>query len=140
MIKKEVSLEAARTYLAELDLNYIITAMCAPSYPLPRWIEAEARHCASLYKNFLWLQKKYAPVFLVPTRHIDEFWHNHILYTRNYLHDCLHIFGHYLHHEPASPNDDPKVLIDAYLQTKQYYVREFGVELEAVIDLAAKAP
>jgi hypothetical protein len=126
---KEISQEQAREYLAQLDLSYIITAMCAEHYPLPRWTLADATLCCQLYKNFLFLQKKHRTIPLVPTREIDEFWHNHILYTKNYFRDCEQIFGHYMHHEPASPSDNPQQLVDDFLRTKQLYLEEFNVSL-----------
>jgi hypothetical protein len=121
-----VSLQAARDYLNALDLSYIIEAMCATHYPLPRWTEVDAIHCCQLYKNFLFLLKKHHPVALVPTREIDEFWHNHILYTKQYFQDCEQVFGHYLHHEPASPGDNSQQLIDQFKLTKALYLEEFG--------------
>jgi hypothetical protein len=126
-----VELEEAESYIAQLDLTYIVKAMCAPDYPMPRWTLEDAEHSLVLYKNFLMLLKEYPREGLVPTREIDEFWHNHILYTKNYHRDCLHIFGHYLHHEPASPADNPEKLIDAYLKTKQYYLEKFKHPLVA---------
>lgn len=127
------SLEAAQQYLQDLDLQYIIEAMCAPSYPLPRWSVADAQHCCQLYKNFLFLQKKHFPALLVPTREIDEFWHNHILYTKRYMADCQHIFGHYLHHEPAAPDEDLAGLIDSFLRTKEFYLQEFQQPLTTIL-------
>lgn len=104
--------------------------MCSPAYPLPQWTLADATHCAQLYKNFLFLKKKHSHLSLVPTREIDEFWHNHILHTKNYWHDCMQIFGYYFHHEPASPNDNTQQLIDDYLITKQLYLEEFKTPLQ----------
>lgn len=128
-MNSEVSLESARSYLDHLDLGYIIDAMCSPLYPLPRWIKSEAECCEQMYKNFLWLQKKYSRHLLVPTRQIDEFWHNHILYTKKYSEDCLAIFGYYLHHEPADPTEQPQLLTKAYTQTKTLYQTEFGTPM-----------
>lgn len=125
---KHISLEEARVYLEKLDLSYIVIAMCAESYPLPRWTLSDANHCCQLYKNFLFLQKKHAPIPLVPTRLVDEFWHNHILHTQKYFRDCLNIFGRYLHHDPASPNDNPEQLKQDYLRTTQLYREEFNQE------------
>ncbi len=123
-----MTIEAARAYLQQLDLGYIVKAMCAPGYALPRWIEGEAKHCEYLYKNFLLLSKMHAGESLVPTRQIDEFWHNHILYTKQYTQDCFMIFGHYFHHAPAA-EDDGALLVDQFLKTKQYYREAFGEEL-----------
>ena len=52
-------LDKTRQFIADLDLRYIVNAMCATTYPLPRWTESDALHCCSLYKNFLFLFKKY---------------------------------------------------------------------------------
>ena len=120
---------AAQVYLEALNLDYLIDFMCGERYPLPRWRRVDAEHCASLYKNFLWLNKKHSGQTLVPTREIDEFWHNHILYTRQYARDCLAIFGRYLHHEPSPPDEDPADLVKHYLHTKALYAAEFGQEL-----------
>lgn len=129
---KIISLAQARQYLNQLDLNYIIDAMCADNYPMPHWTRADAEHCCQLYKNFLYLIKKHSDENLVPTREIDEFWHNHILYTRNYVQDCLNIFGHYLHHEPTSPDEDPEELVRNYQKTKQFYLEEFKKPLKLI--------
>lgn len=125
----QINLEAAQDYIQQLDLSYIVDAMCAETYPLPRWVKIEAEYCAKLYKNFLWLNKKHLPQALVPTREIDEFWHNHILYTKNYIHDCLKIFGHYFHHEPLTPEEDVTLLTENFLKTKELYFLEFGESL-----------
>lgn len=120
----------ARAYIEALDFGYIIESMCSERYPLPRWSLADAAHCARLYKNFLILIKKHFPEFLVPTREIDEFWHNHILHTKRYARDCSAIFGFYLHHDPTLPEDDQERLVSGYLKTKQFYLEEFGQPLE----------
>lgn len=130
-----VDLDKAKQYLAELDLNYISDFMCSEGYPLPRWIKSEAEQCCLLYKNFLWLNKKHfaSPLSsefdLVPTREIDEFWHNHILYTQQYMKDCYYIFGHYFHHEPASLSSDLEKLIRDFEQTEKLYLEEFKTPL-----------
>jgi hypothetical protein len=126
---RNISLDEARRYIDQLDLSYIVEAMCAPHYPLPRWTLSDANHCCRLYKNFLYLFKKHLPFPLVPTREIDEFWHNHILYTQQYFRDCENIFGHYLHHAPASPADNPQQLIDNFQVTKRLYLEEFNQPL-----------
>lgn len=125
----EVSLLDARAYIKQLNLDYIVKTMCSVTYPLPRWTLADATHCCQLYKNFLLLQKIHKTEHLVPTREIDEFWHNHILHTKYYVTDCMRIFGHYLHHEPASPDDNRENLVQLYQKTKDYYSQEFNVSL-----------
>lgn len=120
-----ISFEQAQCYVASLDLSYLVDAMCADAYPLPRWTREDAETCCQMYKNFLLLQKKHLPTPLVPTREIDEFWHNHILYTKNYFTDCENIFGHYLHHEPAVAGESSEKLIADFLKTKELYLQAF---------------
>lgn len=130
---KSINLEEARAYIEQLNLDYIIQDMCSERYPLPRWTQSDAAQCCQLYKNFLFLQKKYASLPLVPTREIDEFWHNHILYTRKYWYDCLHIFGHYRHHDPAMPDENPQLLIEGFMRTKAFYLKEFNQTLDVMV-------
>ena len=125
-----VSVEAARHYLATLDLGYITVSMCAPTYPLPRWTQADAAVCEDLYKKFLLLQKIHPGLPLVPTKEIDEFWHNHILHTKQYHHDCQQIFGHYFHHQPASQQENPQQLVDDYARTRQLFFAEFKIQID----------
>lgn len=116
------------TYLAHLDLSYICKQMSSESYPLPRWSYNQAKQCEQLYKRFLTLLLRYPQHQLVPTRDIDEFWHNHILHTRQYFEDCKAIFGHYLHHQPSG-GDDLAALAQHFSLTKQLYFKEFNQEL-----------
>ncbi len=124
-----VSLENAKNYLAQLNLSFIIDALCSPHYPLPRWTKPDAEACSQLYKNFLWLNKLHLPKNLVPTKEIDEFWHQHILHTKEYLRDCKNIFGFYFHHNPTSPDENPEKLIADFLVTKALYLEAFKTSL-----------
>jgi hypothetical protein len=130
LVYMSISFEEARTYLTELDLNYLAELMCADYYTLPRWQRVSAVKIIEIYKNFLYLQKKSWPFALVPTREIDEVWHNHILYTKKYFHDCLQVFGHYLHHDPAAPNENQRALVSAFVKTKELYFEEFNELLD----------
>lgn len=129
-MEDSVTFEQAKEYIAELDLDYIVEKMCAEDYPLPRWTRSDANHCAKIYKNFLLLKKKHFGVPIVPTKEIDEFWHNHILHTQQYIHDCNKIYGCYMHHAPASSTDNLETLIQEFEQTKQLYLAEFGNPLD----------
>lgn len=118
--------KTVRDYLEQLDLDYLVEKMCDESYPMPRWTESDARTGIEFYKNFLLLNFLHRGTPLVPTREIDEFWHNHILHTREYMRDCDAIFGHYLHHRPAVPGKDTASLARDYQRTKELYLAEFG--------------
>lgn len=117
--------DQAKAYLDALDLDYLVETMSSAHYPLPRWQRADALRCLQHYKNFLWLQKIHADIPLVPTKEIDECWHNHILHTQRYSTDCQHIFGRYLHHLPATPGEDDVTLTAHFLRTKALYLAEF---------------
>lgn len=127
-----ISFDAAKKYIQNLDLTYIIENMCSEKYFLPRWSKAEAELCCKLYKNYLLLFKKYLHESIVPTREVDEFWHNHILYTKNYMRDCMNIYGQYLHHEPTSSSENTQILTNNYLKTKELYFKEFGESLKLI--------
>lgn len=64
------------------------------------WTKENLERVEKLYRNFLTLHALYPNETLVPTKEIDEFWHQHILDTKNYFQDCVHMFGEYLHHDP----------------------------------------
>jgi hypothetical protein len=132
LVLVEVSLLDASAYINQLNLDYIVESMCDPAYPLPRWTKTDARLCCEIYKKFLMLQKIYRTENLVPTREIDEFWHNHILFTQEYMKDCINIYGCYLHHAPVSPNENLQNLVDNFRKTKDLYFNEFKVPLQLI--------
>ena len=37
----------------------------------------------------------------MPSRVVDDLWHEFILYTRDYEQFCKRAFGHFMHHTPA---------------------------------------
>jgi hypothetical protein len=39
----------------------------------------------------------------IPNQSVDELWHLHILYTKEYFEFCNDFFGFYLHHQPTNP-------------------------------------
>jgi hypothetical protein len=80
---------------------------------------------------FLALMLLYPDKEIVPTPHIDEFWHAHILDTVAYHRDCDQLFGSYQHHFPSFPDDPPeeenKLRVGSDL-TRQLYLLHFGIE------------
>jgi hypothetical protein len=124
-----LTLKQAIEYIEELDFSNIIDRMTDANYSLPRWTYDEAKICERLYKNFLILMRKYPRKILVPTREVDEFWHNHILDTQRYTNDCQRIFGHYGHHTPgdvAPLKKHKKEMQQHFNQTQALYYKEFG--------------
>src|SRR5207302_4366910 len=65
------------------------------------WTAEQCDEAEVMYKRFLQLNKKFPNFILVPTRIIDNVWHQHILDTRAYHKDSEKIFGAYFHHNPS---------------------------------------
>lgn len=120
------SLESARKYIYSMDLSKIINKLTAEL----GWLKKDAEDTSTLYRNFLYLNKKYSHQFdgLTPSLDIDEFWHNHILDTFNYAKDCDAIFGKFFHHYPYISLDGETTKEHSELglkQTQQLYYNEF---------------
>lgn len=118
------SLKAAEEYIYQMDLSKVIDKLSRQ----PDWNFEDANYCSHLYRNYLYLVKKYSDQ-LPPSKDIDEFWHQHILDTQKYHQDCQAIFGRYLHHYPYFGIDeetDQKDLEKAFDKTQEYYYKEFG--------------
>jgi len=91
------------------------------------------------YKNFLSLMIKYPGQIIVPTADIDEVWHNHILHTREYMHDCKTIFKKYQHHTPFHGHDDKNAqekMSQWYYKTAELYIEEFQESYALELDVA----
>src|SRR5258706_3472526 len=93
-----VTFELAEKYIQSLEFTKIIDKLVN----IFGWLKEDALATSELYKNYLILQKKYGKEYanLPPSDDIDEFWHNHILDTDQYIYDCQQIFGFYLRHYP----------------------------------------
>jgi hypothetical protein len=70
--------------------------------------EAEAEDIFTETKKFLYICQQ--PGVFIPDELliVDEMWHNFILFTAVYQEFCLHYFGSYLHHTPASKAEKTK--------------------------------
>lgn len=109
--------------LKNLDLSYVERRL-TDRYG---WSSAEAKEAVRRYKNFLRLLLKYPDQILAPAPDMDEAWHNHILFTREYMRDCEAIFKSYLHHSPAQASDprEKQDMEDAQTRTSELYIKEF---------------
>lgn len=124
--------EEARIYIDSINFDPVMTKLVNFS----GWLLEDAEKTCRQYRNFLFLNKKYHDQHkdLPPSEDIDEFWHNHILDTEQYIKDCQHIFGSYMHHYPYFGIDDKTNLDDlnkAFVKTKELYLQEFDEPLEA---------
>lgn len=111
------------SYLKNLDLEYLERKL---AHKL-KWSVEDAKEAVRRYKNFLTLLLKYPDLTLAPAPDMDEAWHNHILFTREYTRDCQAIFGEYLHHSPSrnSGPEEQQSLQEVQSQTSELYLREF---------------
>lgn len=57
------------------------------------------------YRAYLAKGKLDGSVKHIPSKDVDEVWHAHILFTKQYHRDCDDYFGFYFHHVPFEPSD-----------------------------------
>jgi len=124
---QQTSPSEAKKYIDAIDFSMIIDKTVKTT----GWKKKDVLRICEYYKNFLFLNKKYAHERgqLPPSEEIDEFWHNHILDTKKYHEDCNIIVGYYLHHYPYFGMDDQsneKDLSNAFEHMQQLYKKEFG--------------
>ena len=90
------------------------------------WTTAEAHSTILEYRRFLYLAAV-STNGATPSRKIDEVWHQHLLFTRNYERMCREAIGRTLHHDPGTSAADEERYRQLYLDTLASYEREFGV-------------
>lgn len=112
-----------KTIISKIDLTPVLFRMIVTHC----WSRYTAEKVKTQYIRFLYLKAVYGKQYsLPPSIEIDEFWHNHILFTEKYHRDCKKIFGKFLHHNPAHGQsvDELKRMFDE--ETQSLYFREFG--------------
>jgi hypothetical protein len=86
--------------------------------------------CADLereYKRYISLCLSYPDEKLTPSRDVDEVWHTHILFTKNYRRFCQAVNGAYLDHSPHLEADKKNPELKKLPQrTMELYERHFG--------------
>lgn len=115
-----------------LDLEPIVYKLTHPEPGEPCLTLAQADADVALYRCFLKLCLLYPDLTVVPTRSIDHVWHTHMLDTSKYRADCDHVFGRFLDHFPYAGlrgEDDQRVWLAAFAQTRHLFRQHFGVEL-----------
>ena len=126
------SLEEAKAYIYTIDFSMIIDTMIS----VQGWKRKHAEKVCVLYRNYLYLCKKYGDMCkLPPSKEIDEFFHNHILDTLKYRNDCLAIWGHYHDHYPYFGRDEystPDDLIKAFSKLQILHRDEHGYDIYQV--------
>jgi hypothetical protein len=109
--------------LASIDLSAVMAHVAADT----GFTGADLQRAEQLYRQFLTLKARYPEVCFVPPKLVDEVWHTHITFTRQYFADCDLLFGEYLHHTPDLANSEQGF----ETVTVPAYATEFGVNLKA---------
>jgi hypothetical protein len=136
-LNKIKSNEAAWHYIQNIDFSAVNRRV---AYNNPTWTKAclekyQIQYCMMLYIFRLYPNDNHAPS--IP---MDEFWHEHLLYTKMYYADSEKIFGHYLHHTPGERRESIQkglvkrktfdegceYLEEAYLNTRRQISLVFG--------------
>ncbi len=88
--------------LPEFDLSFVRDRVAREH---PNWSQDRLANAELDYRFYLARCKTPHQASLSPSSDADEFWHAHILYTREYARDCQNYFGHFLHHVPLAEGD-----------------------------------
>lgn len=120
--------KAAWRYIKAIDFSGVEDKLKTSH---PKWSKKHISLAILSYQMFLYIARVFPTWSHAPHRSMDEVWHNHILYTKQYTQDCQALFGHYMHHNPASPRTkrgkkEKESLRDSYLNTRRQMVLTFG--------------
>jgi hypothetical protein len=94
------------------------------------WTKAYTLRVIDEYKKFLCLA---SCTEVSPSYQIDQVWHTHILFTKDYKKVCDEVIGGFLHHNPIEKSLTKTVGKDQYIKTKELYLKIFGYEPPADI-------
>lgn len=108
--------------LARVDLRAVMAHVQADT----GLSDADIARAEQLYRMFLTLKGMDFSKPVVPPRLVDEVWHAHITFTRQYAADCELLFGEFLHHNPGV--DDAE---EMFKDTVAAYSSHFNVNLLA---------
>jgi hypothetical protein len=78
------------------------------------------------YKRFIYLLTITGHRGVPISEQVDKMWHNHILFTRDYVAFCDSVIGRYIHHLPMLDNGSSSLLEDLHANTLTLYQRCFG--------------
>lgn len=90
------------------------------------WTKEEIDRRIEDYVRYLALHRAYPKGGLVPSELIDQVWHTHILYTKQYHADCQRLFGQYFHHQPETVRNDKKLQHQMQQHMLQQWMQCFG--------------
>lgn len=77
------------------------------------------------YKKFVYLGTIQD---VAPSYEVDQVWHTHLLFTKDYKKMCKEVLGVEFHHNPIEKKSVRTTGKDQYQETKQLYKKIFGYE------------
>lgn len=98
--------------------NYLIEN---ETYPLDQIPVVETE-----YKRFIALIASHPNTRLVMSSAVDDFWHAHVLHTRDYAAMCNALGMEFIHHDPTCSFGERQVLHNEYVETLAVYRGVFG--------------
>lgn len=78
IMSDSLEIDQAKKYIYAFDLSGIIEKLIHRE----GWLRSDAIETSNLYRDFLFLVKKYGP--MAPSQDIDDFWHHHLLNSPHY--------------------------------------------------------
>ena len=120
--------------VAAMDLSSVVYQLV--SYQ--GWTAERAASVEQRYRRFFYLKAILPDGNASPTHEIDEFWHQHIINTRQYGPDCQRVAGRFVHHTFPSLADPAQVraLSTVWLETWVSYEALFDAPYEETIGAA----
>jgi hypothetical protein len=116
--------------IAELDLEWVKNKLMHRKAGTG-WSRDRVEATALEYRRFLYLMKIFPNELVAPTLDVDRFWHQHILDTMKYAHDCQAIFGYFLHHYPylgLNGEQDDALRHQAIARMRELYEQTFHTD------------
>jgi hypothetical protein len=116
--------------VAQIDLTQINRKLMLEDSA--RWNDETLAGAEKMYRRFLALHAIFPSTDLVPTKTLDEYWHQHILDTKKYAKDCDFLFGEFLHHDPyfgINGEQDRMMNQKAFEWTRLLWETSFGEPL-----------
>jgi hypothetical protein len=83
----------------------------------PEWDNHKIVQLIEEYRNFLFVAGT-SKTECTPSAEVDEVWHQHMLFTRDYREFCRTVFGKFIDHNPEK-STDKKDYSEQYLKTTQ---------------------
>lgn len=104
------------------------------------WSQEWATRVELEYRRFVELSYLYHGIAMVPSCHaVDEFWHTHVLFTRDYAAFCEAVGKRFMHHDPTLGNEAEALQQPYAVTTLPAYIKHFGTSPPDDIWLAGDA-